>query len=180
MNELRKVVRGKEQRIRDIDALLAADKTIHDLQSLYDEYIGIRWKGTKERFATAHADELEWYKKAQRLLHKFGLSHPIDRISLRAESVQLEQEMEELRPDLNAVQSELDELKTVRYWVRKVIPDALPSRTESGVPSVMETLEVSQNQNDLTDLLERTAKHIIAPQKNEVQHTTHRQLKENI
>lgn len=35
MNELRKVVRSKEQRIRDIDALLAADKTIHDLQSLY-------------------------------------------------------------------------------------------------------------------------------------------------
>lgn len=180
MNELRKVVRGKEQRIRNIDALLAADKTIHDLQSLYDEYIGIRWKGTKERFATAHADELERYKKAQRLLHKFGLSHPIDRISLRAESVQLEQEMEELRPDLNAVQSELDELKTVRYWVCKVIPDALPSRTESGVPSVMETLEVSQNQNDLTDLLERTAKHIIAPHHEEAQRIIRHQRNKNL
>jgi len=29
-------------------------------------------------------------------------------------------------PEVEAQQSELDELKTVRYWVRKVIPDALP------------------------------------------------------
>ena len=59
MNELRSIVRSKEQRIRDIDALLAADKAIHDLQPVYDEYSTIRWKGAKERFASSHADELE-------------------------------------------------------------------------------------------------------------------------
>lgn len=107
----------------------------------------------------------------KRLLHKFGLSHPIDRKPLRAEKAQFEQEIEELRPDLNAVQSELDELKTVRNWVRKVIPDALPNRTESGAPSVMETLEVSQNQNELTDLLERTAKQVVSPQQEDEQRT---------
>ena len=175
MNELRKVVRGKKQRVRDIDALLAADKTIHDLQSIYDEYTIIRWKSTKERFAAAHADKLEQYKKAQRLLHKFGLSHPIERKPLRAEKAQLEQEIENLRPELNAVQSELDELKTVRYWVRKVIPDVLPSRTESGAPSVMETLEVSKNQNELTDLLERTAKQTVSLQQKEAERTSQHQ-----
>ena len=59
MNELRSIVHSKEQRIRDIDALLAADKAIHDLQPVYDEYSTIRWKGAKERFASSHADELE-------------------------------------------------------------------------------------------------------------------------
>ena len=180
MNELRKVVRGKEQRIRDIDALLAADKTIHDLQSLYDEYIGIRWKGTKERFATAHADELEQYKKAQRLLHKFGLSHPIDRKSLRAEKAQLEQEIETMRSNVDAVQAELDELKIVRYWVRKVIPDALPSHTESGAPSLRNTMEESQNQNELNELLERTAKQAIASQQEEVHRDAYRQRNETL
>ncbi|MBQ7137651.1 MAG: MobA/MobL family protein [Clostridia bacterium] len=169
MKELRSVVRGKEQRIRDIDALLAADKTIHDLQPMYDEYSTIRWKGAKERFATTHADELEQYKKAQRLLHKFSLSHPIDRKPLRTEKAQLEQEVESLRPDVDAVQAELDELKTVRYWVRKVIPDALPSRTESGAPSIRNTMEESQNTNELESLLERTAKQAIAPQQKDVQ-----------
>lgn len=157
------------ERIRDIDALLAADKMIHDLQPVYDEYSAIRWKGAKERFATAHADELEQYKKAQRLLHKFSLTPPIDRKALQAEKAQLEQEVESLRPDVDAVQAELDELKTVRYWVRKVIPDALPHRTESGKPSLRNTMEESQNQNELNELLERSAKQVISPQQEEVQ-----------
>ena len=180
MNELRSVVRGKEQHIRDIDALLAADKTIHDLQPIHDEYSAICWKGAKERFTTAHADELEQYKKAQRLLHKFGLSHPIDRKPLRTEKAQLEQEVESLRPDVDAVQAELDELKTVRYWVRKVIPDALPSRTESGAPSIRNTMEESQNQNDLNDLLERTATQALSPQQEEIHREIQRQRNETL
>ena len=78
---------------------------------------------------------------------------------------------------MNATQAEMDELKTVRYWVRKVIPDALPSRTESGATSLRNTLEVSQNENELNDLLERTAKQAISPQPHEVQHDQHRQNK---
>ena len=178
MKELRSVVRSKEQRIRDIDASLAADKTIHDLQPMYDEYSTIRWKGAKERFATAHADELEQYKKAQRLLHKFGLSLPIDRKPLRTEKARLEQEVASLRPDVDAVQAELDELKTVRYWVRKVIPDALPSRTESGAPSIRNTMDKSQNTNELESLLERTAKQVIAPQQEEVHREAYHQRNE--
>ena len=175
MNELRKEVRGKEQRIRDIDTLLNADKTVHDLQSMYDEYSNIRWKSAKERFATAHADKLEQYKKAQRLLHKFGVSHPIDHKSLRAEKAHLEQDIEALRLDVDAVQTELDELKTVRYWVRKVIPDALTSRTESGSSSVRETMETYQNVNELSELLEQTAKQIADPNNEITQHTKQHQ-----
>ena len=167
MNELRRTVHSKEQRIRDIDALLAADKTIHDFQPVYDEYSAIRWKGAKERFATAHADELEQYKKAQRLLHKFSLTPPIDRKVLQAEKAQLEQEVESLRPDVDAVQEELDELKTVRYWVRKVIPDALPHRTESGKPSLRNTMEVSQNEKELDQLLAQSAERLLHPQQQE-------------
>ncbi len=180
MNELRRTVRSKERRIRDIAALLAADKSIHDLQPMYDEYSATRWKGAKERFATAHADELERYKKAQRLLHKFGLSQPIDCKALRTEKAQLEREVESLRPDVDTVQAELDELKTVRYWVRKVIPDALPSRAESGAPSLRNTMEESQNQNELNDLLERSAKQALSPQQEEVHREAYHQRNETL
>jgi len=180
MNELRKNVRSKEHRIRDIDALLNADKTVHDLQSMYDEYSNVRWKSAKERFVIAHADELEQYKKAQRLLHKFGLSHPIDRKTLRAEKAQLEQEIEAMRPDVDAVQAELDELKTVRYWVRKVIPDALPSHAENGKPSLHEAMQTSQSKNDLSDLLDRTAKQVVAPDQVETQNTLQHQRNETL
>ncbi|MBO5500661.1 MAG: MobA/MobL family protein, partial [Clostridia bacterium] len=180
MNELRKEVRSKEQRIRDIDALLNADKTVHDLQPVYSEYSYIRWKSAKERFVTAHADELEQYKKAQRLLHKFGLSYPIDRKSLRAEKAQLEQEIEAMRPDVDAVLAELDELKTVRYWVRKVIPDALPSPAENGKSSLYETMETAQNKNDLSALLDRTAKQVVVPNQVETQRSLQHQRNETL
>ena len=101
------------------------------------------------------------------LLHKFGLTHPIERKRLRAEKAQFEQEVESLRPDVDAVQSELDELKTVRYWVRKVIPNALPSRTENGKPSLRDTIEVLQNENELDQLLTQSAECVLHPQQQE-------------
>jgi len=170
MNELRKDVRSKEQRIRDIDALLAADKTIHNLQPVYTKYSNIRWKGAKERFVAAHTDELQQYKKAQRLLHKFGLSQPIDRRSLRAKKTQLERAIEALRPELDAVQAEMDELKTVRYWIRKVIPDALPTPTEGSKPSLYETMEIAHNKNELSEVLNRTANPFLLSQQNHQPH----------
>lgn len=80
----------------------------------------------KERFATARAGKLQHYKKAQRLLHKFNQFHPIDRKAPQAEKAQLEQAIEALHPEAKAQQAILDELKTVRYQVHKLIPDALP------------------------------------------------------
>ncbi|MBQ8619142.1 MAG: hypothetical protein IJ418_16795, partial [Clostridia bacterium] len=141
----------------------------HNLQPVYNEYSNIRWKRAKERFVTAHADELEQYKKAQRLLHKFGLSHPIERKSLRAKKTQLERAIEALRPEVEVWQSELDELKTVRYWVRKVIPDALLSHAEHSQPSLNETIESSRNQKDLIQLLERSAKQTVVSQQDKEQ-----------
>ena len=143
-----------------------------------DLYSNIRWKGAKERFATTHADELEQYQKAQRLLRKFGLSHPIERKSLRADKAQLEQEIEALRSEAEAYQSELDELKTVRYWVRKVIPDALPTPTESSKPSLYDTMDTTQNEKELADLLNRTTKQTIVPQHDKTQTITHPHCKE--
>ena len=155
--------------------MLAADKTIHNLQPIYTEYNNIRWKGAKERFVAAHTDELQQYKKAHRLLHKFGLSQPIERKSLRAGKAQLEQDIDALRPEVEVWQSELDELKTVRCWVRKVIPDALPNRTENGTQSVRENIETYQNTNELTDLLAQTTKHVIVPNRMEKQQTKENQ-----
>lgn len=140
------------------------------MQHVYNEYSNIRWKRAKERFAAAHTDELQQYKKAQRLLHKFGLSQPIERKSLRADKAQLEQDIEALRPEVEVWQSELDELKTVRYWVRKVIPDALPTPTESSKPSLYETMEIAHSKKQLSEVLNRTANPFLLSQQNHQPH----------
>lgn len=81
-------------------------------------------------------------------------------------------------PDVDVVQAELDELKTVRYWLRKVIPDALPSRTENNGMSILNTMEVFQNQNELNVLLEQTANYAVSPQQNEA--TLHENCRSNL
>ena len=95
---MRKEVCSKEQHIRDNDVLLNADKTVHDLHSMYDEYHNIRWNGAKDHFAAAHADKPEQYKNVQWLLHKFVMLQPIDRKAPRTEKTQFEQEIEACSP----------------------------------------------------------------------------------
>lgn len=164
LHNLRALVRANEQRVRDIHAILEADKTLRELAPVLNEYNGIRWKSAKERYAAAHAGELEQIKKARRLHHKLNVAQPVDRKALKAEAKRLTAESEALRPETEAIQGELDELKTVRYWVRKVIPDALPTRTADGKPSAAEKLESAQNQSELQDLLDRSAREALHEQ----------------
>lgn len=83
-----------------------------------------------------------------------------------------------VRSEAEAYQSELDELKTVRYWVRKVIPDALPTPTESSKPSHYDTMDTTQNEKERSDLLNRTTKQTIVPQHDKTQTITHPHCKE--
>ena len=164
LSELRNAVRQKEQRIRDIDALLAAEQTVKELQPIQDELNGIHWKGRKEKFADDHKDELEKLNKAKRLLHKFGLTLPLNRKALQKEKKLLSAEVEAERPNLEALQTELDELKLVRYWVRKVIPDALPVKASDGGHSIREELDESRNESELQELLDKSARQVLRPQ----------------
>ena len=167
LSELRSTIRQKEQRIRDIDALLAADHTVNGLHPLQDELNSIHWKGRKEKFAADHKDELEKLNKAKSLLHKFGLTLPLDRKALRKEKKQISAEVEAERPKLETLQAELDQLKQVRYWVRKVIPDALPVKASDGGRSIREELDEGRNESELQDLLDKSARQVLQKQQDE-------------
>ena len=154
LHEMRRTVRANESRIRDIDAILDADETIRRFAPVVEEYNKIFFKGAKEKYVATHKDELEAVKKARRLLYKLNITHPIDRKALKAESMQLKAENEALRQKLAPLQSEMDELKQVRYWVRKVIPDALPAKGTDGKLSVEEKMESGENRYELERLME--------------------------
>ena len=124
---------AKERRIRDIDALFGAIQTIRALKPIQQEYEGIHWNSKREKFKVEHGDELNRLQKAiwlrEKLVKSLGLASPLDkeqRAALKAERMQLEAEREALLPKLEEVKAELAELNRIRYWTRKVIPDALP------------------------------------------------------
>lgn len=62
--------------------------------------------------------------------------------------MQLEAEREALLPKLEEVKAELAELNCIRYWTRKVIPDALP-RVSDGRVSIEDAMEAAANRKEL-------------------------------
>ena len=149
--------RTKEQRIRDIDAIMEADKTIHELGPILEKYNGIFFKGAKEKYGREHADEIEKVKKAQRLLYKLKVSQPIPKKALKAESAQLRGEVESLLPELETVKAEMEQLLSFRSQVRKVLPEALSVKHEEEKKSFEDISEEIHNQKELRELLDESA-----------------------
>ena len=146
---------AKERRIRDIDALFGAIQTIRELKPIQQEYESIHWSGKREKFKAEHGDELNRLQKAiwlrEKLVKSLGLASPLDkeqRAALKAERTRLEAEREALLPKLEEVKTEMAELNRIRYWMRKVIPDALP-RVLDGRVSIEDAMETAGNRKEL-------------------------------
>ena len=146
---------AKERRIRDIDALFGTIQTIRELKPIQQEYESIHWSGKREKFKAEHGDELNRLQKAiwlrEKLVKSLGLASPLDkeqRAALKTERMQLEAEREALLPKLEEINAELAELNRIRYWTRKVIPDALP-RVSDGRVSIEDAMETAGNRKEL-------------------------------
>lgn len=149
---------AKERRIRDIDALFGAIQTIRELKPVQQEYESIHWNGKREKYKAEHGDELNRLQKAiwlrEKLVKSLGLASPLDkeqRAALKAECAQLDAARETLLPKLEEVKAELAELNRIRYWTRKVIPDALP-RVSDGRVSIEDAMETAVNRKELEQI----------------------------
>ena len=157
IREMESDKKAKEKRIRDIDAILDAVKTLKELNPIREKYNGIHFAKSKEKYRQEHADELALIDKANRLLHKLNVTLPINIKTLRAESAQLRAEVEAMLPELENVKSELDEQMKIRSHVRKVLPEALTFRSKDGQKRYEDVAEEVQNQQELRELLDHTA-----------------------
>ena len=125
------------------------------MKPIQQEYESIHWNGKREKFKAEHGDELNRLQKAiwlrEKLVKSLGIASPLDkeqRAALKTERAQLEAEREALLPKLEEIKSELAELNRIRYWTRKVIPDALP-RVSNGRVSVEDAMETVSNRKEL-------------------------------
>ena len=171
---------AKERRIRDIDALFGAIQTIRELKPVQQEYESIHWSGKREKYKVEHGDELNRLQKAiwlrEKLVKSLGLAFHLDkeqRAALKTERAQLEAEREALLPKLEEVKAEMAELNRIRYWTRKVIPDALP-RMSDGRVSIEDAMETASNRKEL-EQVEDEAVQMAArqPQEQEKQKVKH-------
>ena len=157
IREMESGKKAKEKRIRDIDAILDAVKTLKELNPIRERYNGIHFTKSKEKYRQEHADELARIDKANKLLHKLNVTLPINSKTLRAESDQLRTEVEAMLPELENVKADLDEQMKIRFHVRKVLPEALTLRSKDGQKRYEDVAEEVQNQQELRELLDHTA-----------------------
>ena len=157
VREMESDKKAKEKRIRDIDAILDAVKTLKELNPIREKYNGIHFTKSKEKYRQEHADELARIDKAIKLLHKLNVTLPSNSKTLRAESAQLRAEVEAMLPELENVKSKLDEQMKIRSHVRKVLPEALTFTNQSGQKRFEDISEEVQNKEELESLLEASA-----------------------
>lgn len=99
----------------------------------------------------------------EKLVKSLGLASPLDkeqRIALKAERTRLEAERETLLPKLEEVKAESAELNRIRYWTRKVIPDARP-RVSDGRVSVEDAVETAVNRKELEQVINDAEKNAL-------------------
>lgn len=161
IREMKSAKRAKEQRIRDIDAILDAVKTLKELNSIQEKYDSIHFRTHKEKYAEEHAEELSRIDKAKRLLHKLNVTLPISSKTLRAEAAQLRSEVEAMVPELEGMKAELDKQMKIRTHVRKVLPEALTFKNENGQKRFEDVSEEVQNKKELEALLEASAEKVL-------------------
>ena len=160
--DMRSAVWAKEKRIRDIDSIIDAVRTMRDLGTILEKYNGLHFKSAREKFLREHGEEIYRVKKARWLLNKLKVQLPIDGKALRRESKQLRGEVESLLPRLDEMKSEMDQLSRIRSHIRKVMPGVLEARDEEGRRTFADYTEQQANQQELDELLQRTADQAIA------------------
>lgn len=175
LHDLKSTVRRNADRIRDISALLEAVKAVAELTPVEDELKTKRFG--RDKFIAAHKDDLSKLAKKRYLIDKLSKGAPIDEDALLAESQRLQSEIDSLNPAIEQTRNELDRLKKIRYMVRKVIPDALPSPKKNGKPLMSEQLEEEANKAELNRITDRVADHVLSqnPMKQESNLAEHHQ-----
>lgn len=157
VKEIKATVRSNNQTVRDIEDYFKARDTVRELKPVKDKLDPIKWPPSREKYAAEHKAELDQYQKAvwlrdklvKKLADKLQIPIPFDasaRKQLKEKLKELNAETEALRPELTALEPDLEVLKKLRYWTRKVIPEALPDPDKTSVENEMEK---AANRRDL-------------------------------
>ena len=149
-------IRANEQSIREIDGFFEAVDAYKELKPIQEKLDSIYWKGQREKYQTDHADELEHFHAArstrENVARKYGISLPLDkdgRKALKDKRAELERANEANRPQMESIKRMLGQLNTLRYWTRKVIPEALQER--NSFADELDTMRAKRELNAVMD-----------------------------
>lgn len=120
---LSRTVKSDQKRMSDIAAIRNAHRTLKELKPIHDKYMKKNFKLTKDRYRSQYSAELDQYSRAYKLLMKVNGSTKVDLPSLNAEYHELEETVSWRSGQLEEVRAELSQLKAIRYYVSRAVPE---------------------------------------------------------
>ena len=122
-HSLSRDLRSTQKRINDIVSIQTAYQALQELQPVYDSWQKKNFKSARDRYRNEHSDEIDRYRKAAGLLMKVNKSKSIDVKALDAEYQELTHGNTERSTELESLRDELKQLRSIRYYLSRVIPE---------------------------------------------------------
>ena len=144
---LRKQLKQNENRMRAIAQIKDAAAVHAKLKPIHDIFIKKNFKLTKDAYAAQHKEELDIFNKAVRTLMKLNGSIAVDFSALDAEFSALQSSSAEFRTQLETLQPDISDLKSVRKYIDMVLNKQQLSAPGGKTPekeSVLKKLEQFQ------------------------------------
>lgn len=119
-------IRQLRSKIRRIEKLIEHGDRRASLDAVHDEYLKIHWKGKKEKFVVEHKDELDAWKASDRYMRKNLPDQEYNGTAMKLELSSLNAQLYELTEKIRPQQDEIEMLKDVRSYVKKLLPELIP------------------------------------------------------
>ena len=156
-------------RSETVNRLLKAGRRRAKSKPVHDEYLSIRRKKRREKFAEEHRDELDSWEQAESFIKKELQHQPFNAKALRSELTSLNARLDELNKALIAVDREYRILRDARLLVQVLLPEGRPEirRSVTGLKRWQVTFEewAATAFQDVSDGVE--IQKIVKPQKKE-------------
>ena len=109
--------------MNDIVSIQSAYETMKKLQPVHDAWQKKNFRSAKEKYRKDHSEELDSYRKAVRLLMKVNGGTTVDHTALKSESRELASAINTRTGELETVKDELKQLRSIQYYISKVLPE---------------------------------------------------------
>ena len=119
----REQVTALKSRSETVNRLLEAGRRKAKAKPVHDEYLSIRRKKRREKFAEQHRDELDVWEQADSFIKNTLQHRPFDAKALRAEHSLLTARLDELSKASGAIYREFRILRDARDLVQVLLPE---------------------------------------------------------
>lgn len=123
VNDLVAQSKANAARIKQLDSMITFAEHIRRIQPIIDEMNAIHWKGRREKYRTAHQQEIDLYYTSQRILKEKHGVKKIDIPGWKKEQAELRQKEAEKAAQYDSLRGKLDQMLNVKNCIEEVKHD---------------------------------------------------------